>query len=177
MYLSLIARLRTAQSSELSVAIEHPFLTAAGKHELGKDKLSEWLTQDRIYALCGYPKFIAQLILALPLSSTRAQRSSQSLLGLFSFALSNIDREVGFFDSLGPRYGLDLEFSPPPPLSSTNSISLGKLQGRLVKPTTKAYVDLLIATGAEAGRNGDLAEALVLLWGMEKVTSELQVLR
>ncbi|GAA5893843.1 uncharacterized protein JCM6883_003653 [Sporobolomyces salmoneus] len=149
--------------SELKVAIEHPFLTAAGKHELAKDKLSEWLTQDRIYALCGYPKFIASLICALSLSSTSAQRQSQSLLGLFSFALANIDREVGFFDSLGPKYGLNLEFRPP------TTKSLGKLQGSLVKPTTKAYVDLLIATGAEAGKNGGLEEALVLLWGMEKI--------
>ncbi|GAA5982730.1 hypothetical protein JCM5350_006229 [Sporobolomyces pararoseus] len=149
--------------ADLKVAIEHPFLKAAGTYELDKDKLSEWLTQDRIYALCGYPKFIASLISATPLSSTSSQRASQSLLGLFSFALSNIDREVGFFDSLGPKYGLDLEFPPP------ESKSFGKLQGSLVKPTTKAYVDLLIATGAEAGINGGLEEALVLLWGMEKI--------
>lgn len=157
----LIARF--LQGADLKVAIEHPFLKAAGTYELDKDKLSEWLTQDRIYALCGYPKFIASLISATPLSSTSSQRASQSLLGLFSFALSNIDREVGFFDSLGPKYGLDLEFPPP------ESKSFGKLQGSLVKPTTKAYVDLLIATGAEAGINGGLEEALVLLWGMEKV--------
>ncbi|GAA6061958.1 hypothetical protein JCM10212_002000 [Sporobolomyces blumeae] len=149
-------------SKELDVAIEAPFLRAAGRRELSSDKLSEWLTQDRVYALCGYPKFIASCIAALPLSSAALQRSSQSLLGLFSFALSNIDREVAFFDSLGPKYGLDLAFAPP-------KGNIGTLQGRLVKPTTKAYVDLLIATGAEAGKNGSLDEALVLLWGMEKI--------
>ena len=152
---------RPSQSEEIKVATEHPFLTAAGKLELEADKLSEWLAQDRIYALCGYPKFIASLIGALPLSSSAGQRSSQDLLSLFSFALANIDREVGFFDSLGPRFNLDLQFVAP---------SKSKLQGGLVNPTTKAYVDLLIATGAEAGRNGGLEEALVLLWGMEKVS-------
>ncbi|GAA5835702.1 hypothetical protein JCM5353_000160 [Sporobolomyces roseus] len=147
-------------SDEIKVATQHPFLTAAGRLELEADKLSEWLTQDRIYALCGYPKFIASLICALPLSSTAAQRSSRELLSLFSFALANIAREVGFFDSLGPRFNLDLNFVAP---------SASKLQGGLVNPTTKAYVDLLIATGAEAGKNGGLEEALVLLWGMEKI--------
>lgn len=165
--------------SEVGVAVNHPFLKAAGELTLEPDTLSEWLTQDRIYALCGYPKFIAALILALPLSSTRHQQASQSLLGLLSFALSNIDREVGFFDSLGPKYGLDLEYSEPrraeisnestTSTSSSSRKALGKLQGSLVKPTTKAYVDLLIATGAEAGKNGGLEEALVLLWGMEKI--------
>ncbi|GAA5925350.1 uncharacterized protein JCM15063_005002 [Sporobolomyces koalae] len=153
-------------AQEIRVATEHPFLTAAGRRELDRDTLSAWLTQDRVYALCGYPKFIASLISALPLSTSSAQRRSQSLLGLFSFALSNIDREVAFFDALGPKYALDLDF---PPSAAANDPSVGKLQGARINPTTRAYVNLLIATGAEAGRNGGLEEALVLLWGMEKI--------
>ncbi|GAA5984707.1 hypothetical protein JCM11641_002158 [Rhodosporidiobolus odoratus] len=151
-------------TDELKVAIEHPFLAAAGKHEISREKLSEWLTQDRSYALKGYPKFIAQLILALPLSSPAQQTSAQSLLALFSYCLSNISREVGFFDSLGPKYNLDLSFSPPQGKD-------GKLQGKSLKPATKAYVDTLIATGAEASRNGGgVEEGMVLLWAMEKVS-------
>ncbi|GAA6019922.1 hypothetical protein JCM10207_003338 [Rhodosporidiobolus poonsookiae] len=151
-------------ADELRVATEHPFLAAAGKHEVTRDKLSEWLTQDRAYALHGYPKFIAQLISSLPLSSPSHQSASQSQLALFSYALSNIAREVSFFDSLGPKYGLDLSFAPPAAEGE------GRLVGRRLKPATKAYVDLLIATGAEANRNGGgVAEGLVLLWAMEKI--------
>ncbi|GAA5909691.1 hypothetical protein JCM6882_008465 [Rhodosporidiobolus microsporus] len=151
-------------ADDLLVATTHPFLTAAGKHELSSDKLSEWLTQDRTYALHGYPKFIAQLISALPLSSPPHQTASQSLLGLFSYSIQNIAREVGFFDSLGPKYGLDLAYAPP------TTKSEGKLQGKRLKPLTKAYVDLLHATGSEAGRSGGgIEEGLTLLWAMEKI--------
>ncbi|GAA6022332.1 hypothetical protein JCM11491_005266 [Sporobolomyces phaffii] len=160
-------------ASDVRVAVEHPFVLAAGDHSLAHPVLAEWLAQDRVYALCGYPKFIAQLIAALPLASPRDQRRARPLLTLFVDALANIDREVAFFDSLGPKYGLDLDLeqrsparlgvSAPPP---SDDDSRGKLVSR-VHPTTKAYVDLLIATGAEA--HGTLDEALVLLWGMEKI--------
>ncbi|CEQ39483.1 SPOSA6832_01003, partial [Sporobolomyces salmonicolor] len=154
-------------SADIELTTTHPFLEAAGKHELSLDKLSEWLTQDRVYALHGYPKFIAQLITALPLSSTADQRSSQSLLSLFVYSLANIDREVSFFDSLSHTFGLDLSFAPP-------KGEVGALQGKTVKPMTRAYVNLLIATGAEAGRNGGgIEEGLVLLWGMEVVRFSL----
>ncbi|GAA5820316.1 hypothetical protein JCM11251_005570 [Rhodosporidiobolus azoricus] len=151
-------------ADELKAATTHPFLVAAGKHELTSDKLSEWLTQDRAYALHGYPKFIAQLISALPLTSPSHQTASKSLLDLFSYSLANIAREVGFFDSLGPNYGLNLSFAPP------TTAAEGKLQGKRLKPLTKAYIDLLHATGAEAGRSGGgIEEGLTLLWAMEKI--------
>ncbi|TKA57917.1 hypothetical protein B0A53_00319, partial [Rhodotorula sp. CCFEE 5036] len=40
-------------SDEVRLATEHPFLNAAGRRELTREKLSEWLTQDRFYALHG----------------------------------------------------------------------------------------------------------------------------
>jgi hypothetical protein len=39
----------------------------------------------------------------------------------------------------------------------------------VLNPTTKAYIDTLIATGA----SGRLDEGLVLLWAMEKVPASL----
>ncbi|GAA5843988.1 hypothetical protein JCM3766R1_004035 [Sporobolomyces carnicolor] len=152
-------------ANELGVATKHAFLTEAGRRTLSREKLSEWLTQDRVYALSGYPKFVAGCISRLQLQSAQDQRTHKDLLGLFAFALSNIDREVDFFDSLGPKYDLDLEFRPPPPSSSSSSSSSASLQGSLVKPTTRAYVDLLVATGV----NASIDEQLVLLWGMEKI--------
>lgn len=196
----------STQAQEVRVATEHPFLAAAGKHELSSEQLSTWLTQDRCYALHGctsvrpvllpsaltseshatcrpkvhrcvgrpphpptaltqLPHSAASLISALPLSSPAHQSASQSTLALLSYAMSNIHREVGFFDSLSPRFGLDLARRP-------GAQQAGSLQGGLMRVETKAYVDLLIATGAEANRNGGgMEEGLVLLWTMEKVHS------
>lgn len=41
------------QDAEVTAATSSPFLTAAGKHELSKEVLSEYLTQDKIYAFAG----------------------------------------------------------------------------------------------------------------------------
>lgn len=68
-------------------------------------------------------------------------------------------RETGFFDSLGPRFGLNLAHPVAPTADG------GAVQSSKLKPTTKAYVDSLIATGA----SGHLDEGLVFLWAMEKV--------
>ncbi|BGP24697.1 transcription regulator PAB1642 [Rhodotorula toruloides] len=158
-------------SDEITVATQHPFLAAAGRHELARDKLSEWLTQDRCYALHGYPKFIASLISALPLSSFPHQADAHKTLSLLSYALSNIDREVTFFDDLSSKYLVDLEVSPDEE-ERDNKLKrpIGSLQGQVLRPTTRAYIDLMIATGAEASRNGgNLEEAIVLLWTMEKL--------
>ncbi|GAA5910445.1 hypothetical protein JCM8208_004478 [Rhodotorula glutinis] len=155
-------------ADDVRIATEHPFLAAAGKHELSSDKLSEWLTQDRCYALHGYPKFIASLISALPLSSPSHQSASQSTLALLSYAMSNIHREVGFFDSLTPRFGIDLARRP-----TATAGDAGTLEGGLMRTNTRAYVSLLVATGAEANRNGGgMEEGLVLLWAMEKLYNQ-----
>lgn len=74
-------------------------------------------------------------------------------------ASSQVVRETGFFDSLGPRFGLDLAYPVTP------TVDGGAVQSAVLNPTTKAYVDTLIATGA----SGRLDEGLVLLWAMEKV--------
>ncbi|GAA5840087.1 hypothetical protein JCM9279_002271 [Rhodotorula babjevae] len=157
-------------ADDVRISTEHPFLAAAGKHELSSDKLSEWLTQDRCYALHGYPKFIASLISALPLSSPSHQSASQSTLALLSYAMSNIHREVGFFDSLTPRFGIDLARRPTARAAAGEA---GKLEGGLMRTNTRAYVSLLVATGAEANRNGGgMEEGLVLLWAMEKLYNQ-----
>lgn len=87
--------------------------------------------------------------------------------------MSNIHREVGFFDSLTPRFGIDLARRPTA-TATANAHGAGKLEGALMRTNTRAYVSLLVATGAEANRNGGgMEEGLVLLWTMEKVRSSL----
>ncbi|GAA5983146.1 hypothetical protein JCM10908_000172 [Rhodotorula pacifica] len=158
-------------SDEVRLATEHPFLNAAGRRELTREKLSEWLTQDRFYALHGYPKFVASLIAALPLASPAHQTQAKDTLALLAYALTNIARETEFFDSLPPRFLVDLEADPSPEERDVRfKTNLGNLQGKMMRPTTRAYVDLLISTGAEAGRiGGGMEEGIVLLWTMEKL--------
>lgn len=105
------------------------------------------------------------------MSSYPHQAAAHKTLSLLSYALSNVDREVTFFDDLAAKYLVDLEVSPDEE-ERDNKLKrpIGSLQGQVLRPTTRAYIDLLIATGAEAGRNGgNLEEAMVLLWTMEKV--------
>ncbi|BGP55546.1 hypothetical protein JCM8202_001650 [Rhodotorula sphaerocarpa] len=158
-------------ADDVRLATEHPFLAAAGRRELTREKLSEWLTQDRFYALHGYPKFVASLIAALPLASPTHQHQARDTLALLAYALTNIARETEFFDSLPPRFLVDMEADPSPDERDVRfKTNLGSLQGKMMRPTTRAFVDLLISTGAEAGRiGGGMEEGLVLLWAMEKL--------
>ncbi|CDZ97897.1 Thiaminase-2/PQQC [Phaffia rhodozyma] len=150
-------------AKDVKLATTAPFLEKCGKHEISTEVLSDYLTQDKIYAFEGYPKFIAQLITRLPLSSP----SSRENLTLFSFALQNVVRETGFFDSLGDRFGLNVH-QPVSHLRTKNSQKKDDAEsvaGSRLNENTKAYVDFLIATGAE----GNLDEGIVLLWAMERL--------
>lgn len=116
----------------------------------------------------------ASLIAALPLASPTHQHQARDTLALLAYALTNIARETEFFDSLPPRFLVDMEADPSPDERDVRfKTNLGSLQGKMMRPTTRAFVDLLISTGAEAGRiGGGMEEGLVLLWAMEKVSSQ-----
>lgn len=113
----------------------------------------------------------ASLISALPLASPPHQTKATETLALLAYALTNIARETEFFDSLPPRFLVDLEADPSPEERDVRfKTNLGNLQGKMMRPITRAFVDLLISTGAEAGRiDGGMEEGIVLLWAMEKV--------
>lgn len=40
-------------AADIELATQAPFLRLAGEHALGRDVLSEWLTQDKMYAFEG----------------------------------------------------------------------------------------------------------------------------
>lgn len=121
----------------------------------------------------------ASLISALPLASPPHQTKATETLALLAYALTNIARETEFFDSLPPRFLVDLEADPSPEERDVRfKTNLGNLQGKMMRPITRAFVDLLISTGAEAGRiDGGMEEGIVLLWAMEKVGASLLAFR
>jgi hypothetical protein len=46
-------RMLVKYGADIKTATQAPFLRLAGKHALGRDVLSEWLAQDRVYAFDG----------------------------------------------------------------------------------------------------------------------------
>lgn len=107
----------------LALATTHPFLRVAGSGHLPKPKLSQWLSQDRIYAQ-NYVRFIGHLLSKIHLSPSKTNTTSKiSIAGntnssyatieertfdILTDALVNIRRELRFFDDVAAEYGLDL---------------------------------------------------------------------
>ncbi|KAJ5760889.1 hypothetical protein N7520_008045 [Penicillium odoratum] len=104
------------QSSPQSLtrATTHPFLAAAGKGTLPKTTLSQWLSQDRLYAQ-SYIRFIGQLLSKIRLDSLAvkpnvvfASTADQQAVDVLIDALVNIRTELRFFESTAKEYDLDL---------------------------------------------------------------------
>lgn len=98
----------------LKRATTHPFLAAAGRGTLTKDILSQWLSQDRLYAQ-SYIRFIGQLLTKIRLDSRAANPHSHlafspdhQAVDVLIDALVNIRTELRFFESTAAEYGLDL---------------------------------------------------------------------
>jgi thiaminase len=100
-------------SSSYIRATQHSFLVSAGKLELSAKSLEAWLTQDRLYALCGYSCFLGLLISKCPAPAAGPNNSLSKLhrkrLTVLAGAMSNIDREVGFFEDVARDNGLHLD--------------------------------------------------------------------
>ncbi|KAF9239846.1 hypothetical protein BU15DRAFT_74381 [Melanogaster broomeanus] len=99
-----------------STATSHPFLASAASLTLPAPRLAFWLSQDRIYAAQAYPRFIAQLITKIPLDAPPShppptagtQELSTQTLKVLVDCLTNIIREVGFFDDTASNYKLEI---------------------------------------------------------------------
>lgn len=90
----------------------HPFLASAGKGTLSKTLLSQWLSQDRLYAQ-GYIRFIGLLLTKIRLETHRPVQDrdaspDQAAADILIDALVNIRSELQFFDATAQEYGLDL---------------------------------------------------------------------
>lgn len=143
-------------------ATQSRFLELAGKGKLPLHYLSQWLSQDRLYAE-AYLRFIGGLtsLVELPrlidhddskksggrgggeeaARQKGTKRTSDTLewriLELLRACLENILRELKFFEDTAAEYGIDLD-------------SLGKGQEGIFGPneTTRGYIDLFDSFGS-----------------------------
>ena len=129
-------------------AIQHQFLSDAASLTLPAQRLALYLFQDRIYAAQAYPRFIAQLITKIPLDDTVHAPLATRTLILLVRCLTNIVREVAFFDTTARTYNLPLDHD----------------YWRERKATRDYTAEM-----ARIGALSSLEDGLVFLWAMEKV--------
>ncbi|XXG94733.1 hypothetical protein Hte_000990 [Hypoxylon texense] len=153
-------------------ATQSQFLSLAGQGRLSTEVLSQWLSQDRLYAQ-AYIRFAGGLISRVRLP-TRIddQDTSKTLqwriLSLLETALSGVTRELQFFEETAKKYKLDLDILGP--VAEGGNLS-GKSAGFGPNTVTKSYIDLFDSFTAQPHGNTSktLLDGLVLLWTTEKV--------
>ncbi|KAJ5978798.1 hypothetical protein N7501_002140 [Penicillium viridicatum] len=110
----LTAYLLSSTPNALKRATTHPFLSSAGRGTLPKSQLSQWLSQDRLYAQ-SYIRFIGLLLskIRLPIQNPTSPgphlaTPEQNAITVLIDALVNIRTELAFFEKTANDYGLDL---------------------------------------------------------------------
>lgn len=110
----ITAWLLSATPQAFKRATTHPFLASAGRGDLPKSTLSQWLAQDRLYAQ-SYIRFIGLLLSKIRMPAHKANStpalkpsSEQHAVDILIDALVNIRTELRFFESTAHDYGLDL---------------------------------------------------------------------
>lgn len=93
---SITSKLLEIHKDSLERATRHSFLVKARDRTLTKHRLERWLTQDRLYALSGYTRFISSLITKIPITNSGPETAESKLyrkrLAVLSGAVANIDR-------------------------------------------------------------------------------------
>ncbi|KAI1780066.1 heme oxygenase-like protein [Hypoxylon cercidicola] len=153
-------------------ATRSQFLSLAGQGRLPTEVLSEWLSQDRLYAQ-AYIRFAGGLLSRVQLP-TRIddQDTSRTLqwriLSLLETALSGVTRELQFFEVTAKKYKLDLAALGP--VAEGGNLS-SKSAGFGPNQVTKGYINLFDSFTAQPHGNTSktLLDGLVLLWATEKV--------
>ena len=134
-------------------ATQSSFLQAAGSGLVAKGVVERWLSQDRLYAQ-GYVKFIGMMLAKIRYPTSAGMDGLQwRLTDVLISALTNIRRELAFFEHVAKKYNLNLETpSPGQEIFATT-------------PTTRAYLDLF---GNVSGPNASILEGMTVLWATEK---------
>ena len=135
-------------------ATQCPFLTAAGQGKVAREKLSQWLSQDRLYAQT-YIGFIGSLLARVHLPEEHTEDQETSLrwktVNLLIGALKNIERELKFFAGVAKKYGLDLNYD---------------ITNKGPSPATEEYIHLFRSFAEDPRKS--LLEGLLVLWATEK---------
>ncbi|KAJ5514081.1 Transcription regulator [Penicillium fimorum] len=110
----LTAFLLSSTPDALKRATTHPFLASAGRGTLPKSQLSQWLSQDRLYAQ-SYIRFIGLLLskIRLPTQNPTSPgphipTPEHNAITVLIDALVNIRTELAFFEKTANDYNLDL---------------------------------------------------------------------
>ncbi|KAF8635379.1 hypothetical protein AX15_000384 [Amanita polypyramis BW_CC] len=143
--------IRLSTTTPYSAAIAHPFLEAAAKGTLDPTLLGLWLSQDRIYAMHAYPRFIGALISKIKFDSSHETPSpkegrNQHTLKVLVFALDSVMKEAEFFKTTAQKFNLPLD-------------------GWKERKATRDYT----AEMCHVATSMTIEEGLVFLWAMEKV--------
>jgi thiaminase len=164
----LTSLLKSTSTAAFEKATKHPFLEAAGKGEIPKEKLSQWLAQDRLYAQ-AYVRFIGALLtkVTLPPSNpnsrqARTPTTEQRVFDILLESLNNIHRELQFFDDVSMEYGLDVTALTPEQIEADHK-GAGFFEPR---PITRAYIDLFMSASSPGVT---LVEGLTVLFATEYV--------
>lgn len=145
---SLANHLLTRDPDAVSSATQNPFLSHAGCGTISAEALSQWLAQDA-HISRAFVNFVGKLIgkMRLPETTISMENTTFRAMDLLISTLTNVRREMSFFDNTASKYGLHIE-----PVQA--------------KPATKGFIDLFASA---AGPESSLLEGLVLLWATEHV--------
>lgn len=144
-------------------ATQSPFLRLGGQGRLPHKALSQWLSQDRLYAQ-AYVRFIGGLIsrVKLPVSVDKKGISSTlqwRILTLLHACLAGIVRELAFFEETARSYNLDLA------AAGSGGDEFGP------NATTQGYIELFESFASQPKEGPSvvsLFDGLVVLWATEK---------
>lgn len=188
----LTTYLLTSYPHSLEAATITPFLRAAGCGELPAPALSQWLSQDRLYAQ-SYIRFAGQLLSKIRLPShnpnsavPKAPTAEHRAIDVLVEALVNVRRELNFFEEVALEYGLDLTAMPSEGTEKKGECRCGGGNGsegceceekwrECVKErgcttffgpnmVTKGYMDMFMSAGSSGVT---LLEGMVVLWASE----------
>ncbi|KAI1749378.1 heme oxygenase-like protein [Xylaria castorea] len=143
-------------------ATQSQFLRSAGQGRLDRATLSEWLSQDRLYAQ-AYIRFIGGLISRVKMPDEADAKGASAtpqwqVLTLLQGCLAGIMRELQFFEEVATSYNLDLTAAGP------GEQRFGP------NATTKSYIELFdsFAVKPQEESPRTLFDGLVVLWATEK---------
>ena len=165
---SVTAHLLSLEPPLLQKTTEHSFLARAGSGKLNPEVVQAWLVQDTFYTR-AYGRFIGSLLssLQLPFSSTvHVKRVSGDGIGadkisidfqifdLLIAALTNIRREMKFFEHVAARYAIEIPEKPSQNTATSNYVGYFEAMGARIR-------------GSQSKR--DVAAGITMLWATEVI--------
>ena len=139
-------------------ATRHPFLRAAGHGKLPASTLSLWLSQDRLYAQ-SYINFIGALLAKIRLPTAHIHTTNPAgeleweIVELLLRALTNIRKELAFYDDTVSKYDLGLEHPAVPGTKFEAGVAAGEYQTLF-----RSF----------AGPERSLMDGMLVLWATER---------